>query len=41
MRSGKCQGFFYVGFTSDSVLDNPHKGTGQIDGPFTEIETNM
>lgn len=33
-------GFFNVCFTSDSVLDNPHKGIGEIDDPFTEIETN-
>lgn len=34
-------GLLYVGFTSGSVLDNPHKDSGEIDGPFTESETNM
>lgn len=32
---------FYVGFTSDSVLDNPHKSTREVGSDFTGTESNM
>lgn len=32
---------FYVGFTSDSVLDNPHKSTREVGSAFTGIEKNL
>lgn len=31
---------FYLGFTSDSMLNNPHKSTREVDSAFTGIETN-
>lgn len=32
---------FYVGFTSDSVLDSCHKSTRKVGSAFTGIEKNM
>lgn len=31
---------FYVGFTSDNVLDNCHKSTRKAGSAFTGIETS-